>query len=105
MKKQINFQKEWEKTKSQLMKFSEQAVILAKKGEKEVVKLSRRGKLHIDSSAATLKKDRLFFLIGREYVKSKCPGEHSAAMKKHLAELHKINAELRNIKINLKKNP
>ena len=43
MKKPFDMQKEWAKTKEELLKFSKQATEMAKKGEKELVKLTHQG--------------------------------------------------------------
>jgi len=48
MPRQYDFKKEWEKTRAQLVKFSKEAVNVAKKGEKELVAFSRKSKLQID---------------------------------------------------------
>jgi len=56
MPKQYDFKKEWEKTRDQLTKFSKEAVAVAKKGEKELVKFSRQSKLHVDATSISLKK-------------------------------------------------
>ena len=71
-KKQYDFKKEWEKTKEQLVKFSKEAAIVAKKGEEELIKFSHRSKLHVDSTTASLKKEHLYYQIGKEFSKIVC---------------------------------
>ena len=103
MKKQYDFKKEWEKTKVQLHKFSKEAARMAKKGEDELVKFSKKGKLHIDSTAVSLKKEHLYYLIGKEYSKIKDPGEQSPSMKKLIGELHKVEKEQRSVQSSIKR--
>jgi len=102
MSKDYDLKKEWERAKKQLIAFSKEATVLAKKGEKELAKISKKGKLQIDSSAAALKKEHLFYLIGREYIKAKCPGKKSAKMKKLVLDLEKINTEIKSISKKMK---
>jgi len=85
MSTQIDFKKEWEKTKKQLQKFSKEASVIARKGEKELVHFSKLGKLHVDSTAINLKLERLYYLIGKEYVKLKT-STPNAKMKKLIEE-------------------
>ena len=102
MKTQHDFKKDWEKTKQQLIKFSKEAAELAKKGEKEIIKFSHRSKIHIDSTAINLKKERLFYLIGKEYVKSKNKDGQSAKLNKLFEELKTANSQQRTLKSQLK---
>lgn len=90
---QKDFKKEWPKIKKQLLDFSQQAVQMAKKGEKEFVRLSHRGKLHINSTALTLKKEHLYHLIGQEYIRAKCPAEPTAKLKQLIEEMQSIDKE------------
>jgi len=106
MSKQYNFKKEWEITKKKLIQFSKEAAQVAKKGEKELIKFSRKGKLHVDSTAIHLKKEHLYYLIGKEYVKQKNSAQPTAALKKLIEEYRKIHREqfslkkkIRNFKI------
>ena len=88
-----NFKKEWPKIKKQLLDFSQQAVHMAKKGEKEFVRLSHRGKLHLDSTALSLKREHLYHLIGQEYVRAKCPAKPTAKLKQLIEEVDQIEKE------------
>jgi hypothetical protein len=87
------FQKDWPKIKKQLLDFSQQAVQMAKKGEKEFIRLSNRGKLHINSTALTLKKEHLYHLIGQEYIRAKCPATPTAKLKQLVEEIGKIDKD------------
>ena len=88
-----DFKKEWPKIKKQLLDFSQQALHMAQKGEKEVVRLSQRGKLHLNSTALTLKKEHLYHLIGQEYIRAKCPSAPTAKLKQLVDEFNKIEKD------------
>ena len=94
-KRQFDFKKEWGRTKDQLIQFSRKAAKVAKKGEEELIKFSRQSKLHFDSTAATLKKEHLYHLIGKEYAGLKNPAKPSASLKKLVEELRTIEKEQR----------
>ena len=102
MPTQYDFKKEWEKTRKQLTKFSQEAIEVAQKGEKELVRLSRVGKLHVDSAALGLKKERLFYLIGKEYVKANAPEKPTPQLDKFLSELKKADKEQENLQVKMK---
>jgi hypothetical protein len=91
--KKKDFKEEWPKIKQQLLDFSQQAVQMAKKGEKEFVRLSRRGKIHLDATALRLKQEHLYHLIGQEYVRAKCPAAPTAKLKQLIAEVNQIEKE------------
>lgn len=88
---QYDFKKEWEKTRAQLNKFSKEAVKMAKQGEKELIEFSRKSKLHVDSTALSLKKEHLYYLIGKEYANAQAPAEPTAKLTKLLADLKKAD--------------
>jgi len=89
MSDQYDFKKEWEKTRVQLSKFSKEAMKVAKKGEKELIEFSRRSKLHIDSTAINLRKEQLYYLIGKEFALAKGPEKTTPKLSKLLTELNK----------------
>jgi len=91
MSTQYDFKKEWEKTKNQLTKFSQEAVKMAKKGEKELVEFSRKSKLHVDKTAIGLKKEKLYYLIGKEYAGIKGPEKETPKLQKLVEELSKAD--------------
>jgi len=76
--------------------------ISPQKGEKELVRLSRVGKLHVDSAALGLKKERLFYLIGKEYVKANAPEKPTPQLDKFLSELKKADKEQENLQVKMK---
>src|SRR3989338_1713925 len=93
MPKEHDFKKDWEKARQQLNQFSKDALVLAKKGEKEFIKFSHRGKLRLDSTAIDLKREQLYYLIGKEYVKAQTPAQPTSAMTKWLEELERIDKQ------------
>lgn len=102
MPKEHDFQKDWEKAKKQLNQFSQEAMVLAKKGEQEFLKLSHRGKLHMDSTAIDLKREQLYYLIGKEYVNAGASAQPTAAMAKLLDEMEKIGKKQKVVRSELK---
>lgn len=102
MNSQYDFKKEWEKTKKQLIQISRQATEVAKRGEKELIKISQTGKIHFDSTANTLKKEKLFYSIGKEYVGLKDPGAPSKKLTNLLKELKDLEKKQTSLKNKLK---
>ncbi len=102
MPKEHDFKKDWEKARKQLSVLSKEAMVLAKKGEQEFVKFSHRGKLHLDSTAIDLKREQLYYLIGKEYVKANAPAQPTAAITKLLEELAKIDKDQKTVRSELK---
>ena len=105
MSSNFDYKKEWEKTKKQLIKFGKEASVLAKKGEEELVKFSQKSKIQVDVTATHLKIEKLYYLIGKEYVNAKTPSTPTAALKKHLTELEKLLKEEKALKSKLKAKP
>lgn len=93
MSAQFDFRKEWEKTKKQLIEFGKEATKIAKQGEQELVKFSEKSVLHIDATAANLRKEKLFYQIGKEYVQQLKSKKESAALTKLLQELDLVEEE------------
>lgn len=85
-----DFKKEWPKIKKKLLEMSKEAKALAKKGEEELIKFSQKSKLHIDATSLSLKKEKFFYQIGKEYVKNVKSGKKSAKMIKMLGELNNV---------------
>jgi len=97
--------KEWPKIKKELVRVSQEALDLAKKGEEELIKITQKGKLHVDTTALNLKKEHLFLRIGKEYVRGKRPSTQTAKMKQLLGELDKLEKEIKTTKGKLKASP
>jgi len=94
--------REWEKTRIQILKLSKKGIVIAKKGEKEIIKLSRKSKLHIDTTALGLKKERLYYMIGKEYANTKSKDRTSVKLTKLVTELNKTNKQQDTLRRKLK---
>ena len=106
MSNQFDLKKEWEKTKIQLQKFSQEAAVLAKKGEKELIEFSRKGKLHLDSTAIGLKIEHLYYMIGKEYVKNcRSPESSSSQLDKLIKEITKLEKDHKLLQGKMRQNP
>ena len=93
-----NLQREWPKIKKQLLSFSQQAMRMAKKGEKGFLRLSQRGKLHLDSTALNLKKEHLYHLVGQEYIRAKCPAKPTQKLQQLVDEVADIEKDQKALK-------
>ncbi|MDD3375552.1 MAG: hypothetical protein PHY73_07530 [Candidatus Omnitrophica bacterium] len=102
-KKTKSFEDKLEEIKKKFSIFSKEAMVLAKKGEKEFVRLSKEGKLHVDSATVGIKREHLLYLIGKEYVRLNCPGEKSEKLKKFMKELEDLKKKDSALKRTLKK--
>ena len=102
MVEQNNFKEEWEKAKVKLGEISHEATLLAKKGEEEFRKISHQAKLYMDATTLELKKEHLYFLIGKEYVQLKDPSLVSQKLKTLTEEYKKIDQEQKRLKTRLK---
>lgn len=94
---------EWEKTKEQLIKFGKEASELVKKGEVELVKITKQSKIQLDATTAALKKEKLYYQIGKEFVKLKNPGNLNQILKKLLEEYKTLDQEQRSLQTKLKR--
>ena len=103
MTEKYDFKKEWPNMKKKLMEMSREAVKLAKKGEEELVKFSQKSKLHIDAASLGLKKEKLFYQIGKEYVRAKCPGIKTPRLAKLIEELEAVDKAEKALKREIKK--
>src|SRR6185503_9937855 len=106
MSNQFDLKKEWEKTKIQLQRFSQEAAVFAKKGEQELVEFSRKGKLHLDSTALVLKIEHLYYLIGKEYVKnSRSAQPASGQLDKLIKEITKLEKDHKLLQVKMRRAP
>ena len=94
MKGDFDFKKEWPRIKGELSRVGQEALDLDKKGEAELVKLSEKGRLRLQSANLSLKKERLYHLIGKEYVESKYPSEQTPKLKKLIGDIEQVEAEI-----------
>lgn len=103
---QFDLKKEWERTKVQLQKFSQEAAVLAKKGEKELLEFSRKGKLQLDSTAIGLKIERLYYMIGKEYVKNRRASKAtSTELDKLIKDITKLEKDHKQLQVKMRQNP
>ena len=102
-KKKTDVNKSLEDIKKQLAKFGSDAMRLAKQGEKEIVRLSKEGKLRMDATTLGVKKEHLFYLIGKEYVRSGCPGDKNLKLKKIISELNAADKKEKLLKKSIRK--
>ena len=102
-----DLKKNWPKAKKQLEEFGREALIVAEKGKKELVRFSKESKIRLDLTSFDLKKEHLYYLIGKEFVAENCPGKHGEKLMKLIEELNKVNRdqELLKEEIAKKKNP
>ena len=98
----MNHQFDVEKAKQQWKKFSKEAIEWAKKSEEEIMKLSSRGKLHVDMTAAGLKLERLCYLIGKEYVSTAGSGKRTAKLTQLLGQYKSFAREQISVQPKLK---
>lgn len=63
---QKDFTKFLDQTKEGFKKFGKELGILAKKGEKEIAKVSKAGKIQFDIMNLTMQKEKLYYDIGKK---------------------------------------
>ena len=102
MEKNGQINQEFRKGKLQLLEISRKAVALAKASEAQLKKLSHHGSLHFDAAALHLRLERLYYLIGKEYVKNRKSPEHSPNLVKLLKELDLVEGEYQGLKSKIK---
>ena len=102
MPEHYDFKKEWKKTRDQLTKLSKEALQVAQNGEKEFMKLSRKTKIHVDSTALTLKKEHLYYMIGKEYARLQDLSKPTKNLTGLIGELKKADRQQLALKRSLK---
>lgn len=103
MSQNYDVKQEWEKTKKQLVRFGKEVGELVRKGEDEIITLSQRGKMQIEATTTNLKKEKLYYQIGKEFVKLSDTSKPSVVLKKLLEEYRKLEREQKSIGSKLKK--
>lgn len=94
----------WEKTKVALKKLGHETVIIAKKGEKEVLKATRAGKLQVDILSKKNKKDNVFRQMGKKtYELSKAGKLEQASLSVLVKEIDAIDGQIHTMSQNIKK--
>lgn len=67
--KKANLQKDFTKfldyAKEKFKKLGKEASILAKKGEKEIIKASKTGKIQVDIMGLSVQKEKIYYDIGK----------------------------------------
>ena len=92
-----DFQKYWPGIKKQLMQLSQEALDLAQKAEKELVRFSREGKKRIDLTTLGLRKERLCYLIGKEYIDAQCPDSPTDKLKELISEFREVDRQCKEL--------
>ncbi len=90
---QQEIKKNWPKAKKELEKLGKEALIAAEEGKKQFVRFSKQSKLRLDITSLELKKEHLYYLIGKEFVKENCPGTYGDKLKKFIDDLKQVNRE------------
>ena len=103
MDKKFDYKKEWENTRKKLLKFGREATVLVKKGEKELVDFSQKSKMQIDVAALSLRMEKLYYLIGKEYVRLRDKSKPTDRLRKSLLNLEEIKKQQISLKGKLKK--
>ena len=103
MNTKTDYKKEWATLKNGLNQFTHDASLTIKKWEDEVVKFSKKGKIHLDKGALNLKKEHLYYLIGKEYIKNEALEQTSGHLKKLVSEFKKAEAAETQLTNKLKK--
>lgn len=85
MAKKMDISKEvaqiWQEAKERLKDLGQKTMKLARKGEKEVVRASKIGKLQLDIVSLNLKKENIFRLVGKKAYEMHANKKHLAAEK------------------------
>ena len=107
-KKQIEVQTETKKileqTKKNLVKFSQETLKLAKKAEKEVVRVSRIGKFHLDILGIKRKKEILCQQIGEKIVQMEALGKVDLPeLKPDCSKVRSLDSQIKKIKTQAEK--
>lgn len=103
MTQNYDVKQEWDKTKKQLIRFGKEVGELVRKGEDEIIALSQKGKIQIESTTTSIKKEKLYYQIGKEYVALGDQSKPSRTLKKLLDEYHKLEREQKSLSTKLKR--
>ncbi|MFH1046651.1 MAG: hypothetical protein V1727_06805 [Candidatus Omnitrophota bacterium] len=109
MQKKIDLQKEiakiWEQAKENLKELGQNTLTLAQKGEQEVVRASKVGKLQLDIVSLNLKKENVFRLVGKKIYEAHGKKEELQDIKvtSLLSQLNNLNNQIRGKKAQIAK--
>ena len=90
MNNKKNFRQDWENVRLKASQIATTTAHLARRGEKSLRKLSLKGKWHLDITAIQLQKDHLYYLVGKEFLKSR-KKKTSATLDKYVREYQRID--------------
>jgi len=94
----------WVRTQKQLKALGKEAVVLAHKGEQEVVRAAKMGRIQIDVLNIKRKQDRIHQEIGRRIVALSRKGKlELPSIKTQVERSVKLSRQIRSREINLKK--
>ena len=103
-KKKLNISKEvskiWQQAKINLADLGKRTMHLAQKGEKEVRRASKIGKLQLDVVSINLKKDNIFRQIGKKIYEmhGQKEGIDTAKLMSSFNQIDKLNAQIKDKK-------
>jgi len=85
--------------KGNLQKLSKDAGVFAKKGEKELVRASKIGKIQLDIMGLNVQKEKIYYDMGKKIASIRGKnGDANAILKSYSQKLRKIELEARNKK-------
>lgn len=91
----VDFKEEWPLIRAQLLKLSQEALHLAKRGEDKIFKLSKDGKKKLEEAYRSLRREHILYLIGKEYVAAGTPGKKNPRLKELLTILSEMPEKIR----------
>ncbi|MBL7198332.1 MAG: hypothetical protein ISS47_09585 [Candidatus Omnitrophica bacterium] len=99
-----NIEKMWPEVKDKLYKIGKDALELAKYGERKVIKLSKKSKLQFELVTLQLKREHLYYKLGKETFSLLKKGVIKNKKLKSIYNLIlNLNKNINSSKINLKK--
>ena len=96
-----DIKKNWPKAKKEIERLSKEALVVAEKGKKELIRFSKESRLRLDLTSLELKKEHLYYLIGKEFVKANYPVAKADKLKKLMQELKKVSQEQKSLRQDL----
>lgn len=93
-KKQLDFQKAWEETKKEAVRLSKDINRWARKGEKELVKLSGQAKVGFDMMGLKVKKEQLLHSLGTGYYHTQIGRKTNISLDKTVNEVKAIDKQI-----------
>ncbi|MBZ0167800.1 MAG: hypothetical protein K8I00_13420, partial [Candidatus Omnitrophica bacterium] len=74
-----------------------------KKGEDEIITLSQKSKIQLEATTTNLKKEKLYYQIGKEYVQLSDTAKPSAKLTQLLEVYHDLEQEQKTLSTKLKR--